>query len=133
MPYTFPGIVQYVDAACDSVGLAVPEGGDDATRSAVNDQRHRARSGWHLKTVVNAISQLPGQVEKAQTGHIDPATPQAALDRVNLVVKGLEAQLKGVKDAVADVVKGLGLESTDAPPDAASNIKQPRKKGDANP
>lgn len=114
--YTFIGITKFVETAAAELGLTCLE------------QIHRAKSGWHLKTVVDALSQLPAMAENARAGRISADAPAEALKRVKLVRDALAVQLAALDAAIKDVVEGLGLEPT--PADSGSKADDSGNKAD---
>jgi hypothetical protein len=148
MPYQFPGIVQFIEAACDAVGLIVPADAADVLRNAINDQRHKAKSGWHLKSVIDVASQLPDIIARVGQGLAGDNAAPDAIARAELIIKGLEAQLVAAKAALAHAVEGSGVTPAPEPAPAeapaepvvakpaakaANGPSNPPKKGDAKP
>lgn len=112
MPFVFPGITQYLDAASDSVGV------ED------QDQRARVRRGWHADAAGALLSQAPTSavIHGADEG-------RALLRRVDAIVSALEIQVAGIKAASSAVRDECGL----ADPEQAKTPKrrrQARKAGD---
>lgn len=133
MSYVFPGIVQFADPACDAVGLVADASHDAVAVSAINDQRHRSKSGWHLKAVIDVASQLAGVIEASRQGLAGADAAKQAVARAELIIKGLEAQLAAAKAALAHAVDGTGLDVTPAAPDPAPVDPAPGKPVPATP
>lgn len=84
MAYVFPGITPYIDRAADELGLD-------------NEHKHRARSGWHVKSIADALAQLPDQAAKT------PGAVPEVIDRLKSLRAGLAAQLMAVDEAIDEV------------------------------
>ena len=108
--YVFPGINQFIDAACDEQGVE-------------NEYKAAAHRGWYVTTLSNALSQVASQKALVESGQANERITDEVWDRCRAILESIRAQAAGLSAAMDDVMHGIEYEHQHPEPPPPETVK----------